>query len=145
MIFCYALMCQRFVTKGPVKNLQYGCDELGLRSYNPPLTCNHPTMRARRLQDREVSISRRNRATVRTLVVLALASISVAGLACRRAVTNSDSIRVGIISSFTGSEAKFGFAHKLGYEMSVDEINSSGGVLGKRLELVYQDDTSRPE
>ena len=29
--------------------------------------------------------------------------------------------------------------------MALDEINSSGGVLGKPLELVYEDDTSRPE
>jgi branched-subunit amino acid ABC-type transport system permease component/ABC-type branched-subunit amino acid transport system substrate-binding protein len=53
-------------------------------------------------------------------------------------------IRVGIITSLTGAEARFGQAQKYGYEMALEEINSKG-VLGKKLELVYQDDTSKPE
>jgi branched-subunit amino acid ABC-type transport system permease component/ABC-type branched-subunit amino acid transport system substrate-binding protein len=76
-----------------------------------------------------------------------VAFLCLCGSGCRRAAksVDSDSVRVGVISSFTGSEAKFGQAHKYGYEMALDEINSSGGVFGKRLELVYEDDTSRPE
>jgi branched-subunit amino acid ABC-type transport system permease component/ABC-type branched-subunit amino acid transport system substrate-binding protein len=53
-------------------------------------------------------------------------------------------IPVGIVTSVTGAEARFGQAQKYGYEMALDEINSAG-VLGKKLELIYQDDTSRPE
>jgi branched-subunit amino acid ABC-type transport system permease component/ABC-type branched-subunit amino acid transport system substrate-binding protein len=53
-------------------------------------------------------------------------------------------IPVGIVTSLTGAEARFGQAQKYGYQMALDEINSAG-VLGKKLELIYQDDTSRPE
>jgi branched-subunit amino acid ABC-type transport system permease component/ABC-type branched-subunit amino acid transport system substrate-binding protein len=62
-----------------------------------------------------------------------------------RPISASDEIRVGIITSLTGAEARFGQAQQRGYEMALDEINARGGVLGKRLALVYQDDTSRPE
>jgi len=58
--------------------------------------------------------------------------------------TNDDGIRVGIITSLTGAEARFGQAQKYGYEMALEEINSRG-VLGKNVELFYQDDTSKPE
>lgn len=54
-------------------------------------------------------------------------------------------IRIGVITSLTGPEAKFGLAQKYGYQMALEEINSAGGALGRPLELVYQDDTSRPE
>lgn len=77
---------------------------------------------------------------------LALPCLLLAG--CRHqsnAPTETGPIRVGIITSFTGSEAKFGQAHKYGYDMALDEINSAGGVLGRPVELVYQDDTSKPE
>jgi branched-subunit amino acid ABC-type transport system permease component/ABC-type branched-subunit amino acid transport system substrate-binding protein len=56
----------------------------------------------------------------------------------------NDSIRVGIITSLTGAEARFGQAQKYGYEMALEEINAKG-VLGKNVELFYQDDTSKPE
>jgi len=55
-----------------------------------------------------------------------------------------NSIRVGIITSVTGAEARFGQAQKYGYQMALDEIEARG-VLGKRLELIYQDDNSKPE
>jgi branched-subunit amino acid ABC-type transport system permease component/ABC-type branched-subunit amino acid transport system substrate-binding protein len=51
---------------------------------------------------------------------------------------------VGIITSITGPEARFGQAQKYGYDMALSEINASG-LLGKKLELVYQDDTSKAE
>lgn len=57
---------------------------------------------------------------------------------------SADAIRVGVITSLTGPEARFGQAQKYGYQMALDEIEPRG-VLGKKLELIYQDDTSKPE
>jgi branched-chain amino acid transport system substrate-binding protein len=53
--------------------------------------------------------------------------------------------RVGIILPLTGSQAAFGEALKNGYLIAVDEINSRGGVLGKKLELDFYDDQSKPD
>lgn len=48
--------------------------------------------------------------------------------------SGENSIRVGIVTSLTGSEARFGQAQKYGYEMALDEISATG-VLGRKLEL----------
>ena len=53
--------------------------------------------------------------------------------------------RIGIIVPLTGSQAAFGEALKNGYLIALDEINAKGGVLGKRLELVFYDDQSKPD
>jgi branched-subunit amino acid ABC-type transport system permease component/ABC-type branched-subunit amino acid transport system substrate-binding protein len=58
--------------------------------------------------------------------------------------SNSNVIPVGIVTSVTGSEARFGQAQKYGYEMALDEINATG-ALGKKFELIYKDDASKPE
>jgi branched-chain amino acid transport system permease protein len=70
--------------------------------------------------------------------------ISAAGCSRERQRTSEDSIRVGVITSLTGAEARFGQAQKYGYEMALEEINLKA-ALGRRIELIYQDDTSKPE
>src|SRR5215472_1831845 len=56
-----------------------------------------------------------------------------------------DTNRIGIILPLTGSQAAFGEALKNGYLIVLDEINARGGVLGKRLELDFYDDQSKPD
>lgn len=51
-------------------------------------------------------------------------------------------IRLGVVTSLTGSMASFGQAQKNGYELALEEINAAGGVLGSPLEIVYVDDAS---
>jgi branched-chain amino acid transport system substrate-binding protein len=53
--------------------------------------------------------------------------------------------RIGIITSLTGSAAAFGQAHKSGYTIALNELNGKGGVMGRKIELVYYDDQSRPD
>lgn len=53
--------------------------------------------------------------------------------------------RIGIILPLTGSQAAFGEALKNGYFIALDEINAKGGVLGRKLELDFYDDQSKPD
>ena len=55
------------------------------------------------------------------------------------------SVRVGVVTSLTGSQAAFGQAHKNGYTVALNEINAKGGVAGKPIEIVYYDDQSKPD
>jgi len=90
-----------------------------------------------------LSISGKNR--TRTLIIAALlCCLGAQGCSNRLDRDGAEAIRIGIITSLTGAEARFGQAQKYGYEMALDEINATG-VLDKKLELVYQDDTSKPE
>ncbi len=54
-----------------------------------------------------------------------------------------DTIRIGELNSYK-SEPAFLEPYKKGWEMAVAEINKSGGVLGKKLEVISRDDGANP-
>lgn len=49
-------------------------------------------------------------------------------------------IKLGMLAPFSGSEAAFGDYMKNGAELAINEINDDGGVNGRQLELVVEDD-----
>jgi branched-chain amino acid transport system substrate-binding protein len=53
-------------------------------------------------------------------------------------------IKVGEFASLTGKEASFGQSSHKGTLLAIDEINAAGGVLGKKIDLVYEDNQSQP-
>jgi branched-chain amino acid transport system substrate-binding protein len=57
----------------------------------------------------------------------------------------AENIKVGVMLPLTGSQAKFGEIEKRSMEMAVEEINAKGGVNGKQIELVFEDDTGKPD
>lgn len=52
---------------------------------------------------------------------------------------NSDKIIVGFFGSLTGPDSTFGLSSKNGINMAIDEVNQSGGILGKKVELKVYD------
>jgi branched-chain amino acid transport system substrate-binding protein len=65
--------------------------------------------------------------------------------ACSKPSSVSEPIKVGVVTSLTGTNTAFGQAHKAGYTIALNEINSKGGVKGRKIELVYYDDQSKPD
>jgi branched-chain amino acid transport system substrate-binding protein len=57
----------------------------------------------------------------------------------------ADTVKVGIVLPLTGPQAKFGEIEKNSFDLALEEINAAGGINGKKLELVMEDDTGRPE
>ena len=57
----------------------------------------------------------------------------------------AETIKVGIVLPLTGAQAKFGEIEKRSFEMAAEEINGKGGVNGKKLELLFEDDTGKPD
>ena len=55
-----------------------------------------------------------------------------------------DAIKVGLVAALSGQSAKSGEAITRGLGLAIDEINASGGVLGRKIELVRRDDESNP-
>lgn len=53
-------------------------------------------------------------------------------------------IRIGAVLPLTGSAAVWGQNAKMGIEIALDEINSSGGIRGKKIRLIYEDSQSLP-
>lgn len=57
----------------------------------------------------------------------------------------ADEIVIGEYGSLTGSTATFGISTKNGIDMAVDEINAAGGLLGKKVRVIVEDDQGKPE
>lgn len=56
-----------------------------------------------------------------------------------------DVVKVGIILPLTGEKAKFGEIEKNSFLMALSEVNKAGGVKGKKIELLIEDDTGKPD
>jgi branched-chain amino acid transport system substrate-binding protein len=81
-------------------------------------------------------------------VVWALCSLLTLAMlftSCGKTGSEGNTIRIGVITSLTGSNAAFGQAHKNGYTVALQEINDAGGINGKKVELDYYDDQSKPD
>ncbi|RPI16840.1 MAG: ABC transporter substrate-binding protein [Ignavibacteriae bacterium] len=57
---------------------------------------------------------------------------------------NKDEIVIGEYGSLTGSEATFGISSTNGLKLAVEEVNNSGGLLGKKINLITYDDRGLP-
>lgn len=53
---------------------------------------------------------------------------------------SGDTIKFGMLAPFSGTESAFGDYMKNGAALAVEEINADGGIDGKDIELVTQDD-----
>lgn len=58
---------------------------------------------------------------------------------------STETIRLGLLPPLTGVVGIYGEEIIRGAEMAVQEVNEAGGVLGKNLELIVEDDGSVPE
>jgi len=57
--------------------------------------------------------------------------------------SGGDTIKIGEFASLTGKEATFGTSSHQGTKLAIEEINAAGGVLGKKLELLTEDNQSK--
>tara|TARA_Y100000310_G_scaffold334233_1_gene413564 strand:- start:96909 stop:98012 length:1104 start_codon:yes stop_codon:yes gene_type:complete len=55
-----------------------------------------------------------------------------------------ETIQIGSILSLSGAAASWGEAAQDGISLVVEDINSKGGVLGKKVVVIYEDDQSNP-
>ena len=75
---------------------------------------------------------------MRTRLGLVLISVLLAGTAQAQGT-----IKIGELNSYK-SQPAFLEPYKRGWEMAIDEVNASGGVLGRKLEVVSRDDGGNP-
>lgn len=76
----------------------------------------------------------------RPALFAALAAFAFMASSCTK---HSETIKIGEYASLTGKEATYGQASHKGTLLAIEEINASGGVLGRKLELITEDDQSK--
>ncbi|MBI5252338.1 MAG: ABC transporter substrate-binding protein [Desulfomonile tiedjei] len=76
------------------------------------------------------------------LLVVGALAIS---LICLGISMAADPIKVGVVLPLTGEQAKFGEIEKNSFLMCLEEINKAGGIKGRPIELLIEDDTGKPD
>jgi len=73
-------------------------------------------------------------------LAIASAVLSIASIA-----NAADPIKIGVAGPFTGGSSSMGVSMRDGVRLAVEEINKSGGVLGRKLQVVERDDEAKNE
>lgn len=61
------------------------------------------------------------------------------------AVIGADPIKIGAVQPFSGGLELFGNQAKLGLDLAAAEINAGGGILGRQVEILYEDNKTDPK
>src|SRR5947209_3824494 len=87
----------------------------------------------------------------RTLIALGLIAALLAAFGCQRrgggdtsGGGGGDAIKVGVYLDLSGQTSSFGLSTRRGIEMARDEINNAGGINGRQIQLVVEDEQGEP-
>ncbi|MDY0341268.1 MAG: ABC transporter substrate-binding protein [Coriobacteriia bacterium] len=78
-------------------------------------------------------------------MLLALVCVSASGCAVADPSARADGVepyRIGAVLSLTGTYAGLGVPEKNAIELEVSRINKAGGIAGRPVEVIYEDDAS---
>jgi branched-chain amino acid transport system substrate-binding protein len=83
---------------------------------------------------------------MRRTVVLTLGVAVMLAAGCKKQQQqDASTIVLGHVASMTGDTATFGTSADKGIRLALDEINQAGPILGKKLEVITEDDSSKPD
>ena len=85
----------------------------------------------------------------RTIIALGLAAaLLIASVGCTSRGSNcadpGGTIKVGVYGDLSGQTSSFGQSTKNGAQMAADEINAAGGINGRQVQLIHEDDQGEP-
>ena len=75
---------------------------------------------------------------------IAAAVAALVGVALAGSAQAQDPIKIGVTQPLTGAFAASGNYVTQGAKIAEDEINKAGGVLGRKIQLVVEDNKSNP-
>lgn len=74
--------------------------------------------------------------TCAVAALLAAATVSVA--------TAADPIKIGVVTPLSGTYAGIGQQVRWGLDLAAKEVNAAGGIMGRPIELLYEDEEANP-
>jgi branched-chain amino acid transport system substrate-binding protein len=78
----------------------------------------------------------------KVLLLLLGLTLCLVSIGCQK---KEDVVKIGIAGPMTGDQAKMGMDFKNGATLAVEEWNSKGGILGKKIALIVSDDQHDPK
>ena len=82
---------------------------------------------------------------MKKVFILLAAALCVASMAFAGPARDSDTVPIGAIFPLSGGVAFYGNESRDGALLAIEEINAAGGLLGKKLALVSEDDEGNAE
>ncbi|MGO1120494.1 substrate-binding protein [Rhodovibrionaceae bacterium A322] len=79
----------------------------------------------------------------REFIGTAVAGAAVAALPSR--LLAAEAIKIGAVLPFSGGLELFGNQAKMGMDLAAAEINAAGGILGRPVEIIYEDNKTDPK
>jgi branched-chain amino acid transport system substrate-binding protein len=76
---------------------------------------------------------------------LAFGGTMLASAPWRVAFAQAKPYKIGSIHSLTGAAAAVGKTALIGVQMAVDRINNAGGINGRKIDLIVEDDETKPD
>jgi len=80
--------------------------------------------------------------TTRRVAIVLMAMLVMAGPG---AALGQEMIKIGAFGPMTGGAAGSGQSMREGIDLVIEEVNASGGVLGRKIQVLYGDDAGKPE
>lgn len=77
---------------------------------------------------------------LKTTVAALLASVALAGAGH----TQEAPIRIGVVTPLSGTYAPIGQQVRWGLELATREVNDAGGIMGRQVELLFEDSEANP-
>jgi branched-chain amino acid transport system substrate-binding protein len=80
---------------------------------------------------------------MKRIITLASATFALSALASA-AMAQTGPIRIGVVTPLTGTYAGIGQQVKWGLDLAARQINAGGGIAGRQVELIYEDEEANP-
>ena len=92
-----------------------------------------------------MSTSARTSMTRRGALIAGAGAVALPFVATRSFGQASGPIRIAGLVSLTGGGSAFGPNSRIAHQAVVDEVNAAGGILGRKIEYIGEDDQTNPE
>lgn len=76
----------------------------------------------------------------RVFLAVVLLALLIVPSGCKKDDPQAKEIKMGALFPLTGEVASYGLKSKRGIELAVEELNAAGGLLGKSVQVNFQDD-----
>ncbi len=81
---------------------------------------------------------------MKRLSLVAAISTACASMGFASSALAQSAIKIGVLTTLSGTYAVVGKQVKEGIELAVKEVNAKGGIMGRKIELVYEDEEANP-
>jgi branched-chain amino acid transport system substrate-binding protein len=79
------------------------------------------------------------------LILISLTALAPSCASTQKSAVDHATVNIGFFGDLTGPTFNFGLSAKNGVLMAADEINQAGGINGRQIDIVIEDDKGSPE